>query len=78
MTTKLYVMRDRRSGIYGTPFVSHNDKTAERDFDSFCKLKQNQYLSPDMELYSLGDYDTETGEIKSTVPMFMKQGELYE
>lgn len=74
----LYTMYDRKSGIYGSPFVSHNDKTATRDFDSFCALPQNKYLSADMELYKLGTFNSSTGEIEHFKPEFIKAGELYE
>ncbi len=78
MLVKLYTMRDRISGMYGNPYVSHNDKTAMRDFDAFCRLPQNQYLSPDMELYSLGEFNSETGEISYEKPVFIKGGEVIE
>lgn len=35
MKTKLYSIRDRKAGTYGTPFASFNDDTAKRDFSDF-------------------------------------------
>lgn len=78
MLTNLYTMRDRKSGIYGNPFVSYNDKCAIRDFDAFCNLQQNSYLADDMELYKLGTFESDTGEIISYKPEFLKGGELIE
>ena len=65
MITKLYTIRDRKSGIYGTPFGSFNHDTAIRDFHSFCKQVQNEYLAEDLELYYVGEFESNTGEMKS-------------
>lgn len=78
MKSKIYTMRDRKSGIYGNPFLSHNDDTAKRDFDAFCGLEQNKYISGDMELYALGSFDSETGIIEDYAPEFIKGGVVYE
>lgn len=78
MFVKVFTMRDRKSGMYGNPFVSHNDQTAKRDFYAFCKLPQNAYLSGDMELYSLGEFDSDSGEIKAYKPEFICGGEVIE
>lgn len=65
MITKLYTIRDRKSGIYGTPFGSFNHDTAIRDFQAFCNQVQNQYLADDLELYYIGSFESNTGEMKS-------------
>lgn len=74
----IYTMRDRKSGIYGNPFISYNDKCAVRDFDAFCNLPHNKYLAEDMELYKLGTFDSTTGEIVAYKPEFIKGGEVIE
>lgn len=63
MITKLYTIRDRKSGIYGTPFGSFNDDTAIRDFKGFCNQAQNVYLADDLELYYVGYFESDTGEV---------------
>lgn len=79
MKSKLYTMRDRKSGIYGTPFASYNHATAQRDFKSFCSMSQNQYLSGDMELYYIGEFESDTGEIYADVkPEFILGGDVIE
>lgn len=78
MKSNLYTMRDRLSGTYGSPFTSVNDASAKRDFNAFCKLPQNQYLSGDMELYKLGEFESDTGEIISYKPEYIMRGEIIE
>ena len=63
MITKLYTIRDRKSGIYGTPFGSYNNDTAIRDFRGFCNQAQNVYLADDLELYFVGDFNSDSGEV---------------
>ena len=58
----LYTMKDNLSGMYGSPFVSYNEATAKREFEAYCKLPQNKYLAPNMELYFIGGFDSSTGE----------------
>lgn len=58
----LYTMKDNLSGIFGSPFVSYNEATAKREFEAFCKLRQNKYIAPNMELYFIGGFDSSTGE----------------
>lgn len=74
----MYSMYDRLSGMYGNPYVSYNDASAKRDFVAFCKLPQNQYLSGDMELYKLGEFDSDTGEAVTYKPEFIMRGEVIE
>lgn len=72
MISKVYVMRDRKAGFYGTPFFSQNDATATRDFFGFCRMPQNEYLADDLELYYVGEFDSESGEITSLrKPVFL-------
>lgn len=63
MITKLYTIRDRKSGIYGTPFGSYNHDTAIRDFRGFCQQASNVYLADDLELYYLGTFDSDSGAL---------------
>lgn len=72
MKNPMYTIRDRKSGIYGTPFVAPNDACAEREFKAFCNLPNNIYIAEDCELYKVGTVDNETGEVVGlTFPEFM-------
>lgn len=74
MITKLYTIRDRKSNIYGTPFGSFNHDTAIRDFHGFCKQVSNAYLADDLELYFLGEFNSDSGEIiRTDKPEFLVQ-----
>lgn len=56
-------------------FASFNDDTAKRDFFGFCGQVQNQYLAEDLELYYLGEFEANTGEvfIENDKPVFVVQ-----
>lgn len=72
MKANLYAFRDRKANIYGTPFVSPNHSVAKREFNAFCNQTPNIYLAEDMELYFLGVFDNETGEVfGASKPEFM-------
>lgn len=72
MKNKMYVIRDRKSNLYGTPFVSHNDNCAKREFNAFCKMSNNAYLAEDCELYYVGEIDNESGIIEAPEkPVFL-------
>lgn len=72
MISPLYVIRDRKSAIYGTPFVAPNDSCAEREFNAFCKQPANTYIAEDCELYRVGVIDNETGVlVGEEKPVFM-------
>lgn len=73
MISPLYVIRDRKSAIYGTPFVAPNDSCAEREFVAFCSQPSNTYIAEDLELYRVGTVDNETGVILGEEkPVFMR------
>lgn len=72
---KIYTMRDRKSNLFANPFVSHNDKTAVREFDYICNRPENAHMAEDVELYSIGDFNVDTGEITAYKPEFIKNGE---
>lgn len=78
MKTNLYTIRDRKASTYGTPFASFNHETAIRDFKGFCAQAQNVYLAPDLELYFIGTFESETGEVNMAhdKPEFLIQFEV--
>lgn len=61
MLMNLYVIRDRKSGLYIPPFASINDNTAERDFFALMTRPDYQFTKDDQELYSVGSFDSESG-----------------
>lgn len=67
MIVRIYAVYDRKSGVYGTPFVMENDETASRSFlDSLAEVRVPTLLSKfkeDYELFRIGDYDTVIGAI---------------
>lgn len=77
MRMTMYSIRDRKAGIYGAPFMAQNDEVAKRDFVGFCSHPQNAYLANDMELYKMGEFESDTGEvIGEPKPLFIICGYL--
>lgn len=74
MIVNLYTMRDRKTGIYASPFVSYTDESAMRDFTVQCTSSKDAYLAEDLELYRLGTFDIKTGEIVHYKPEFIMNG----
>ena len=66
---RLYAIKDVKVG-YWKPFVQHNDSTAHREFANMVNSKTDSFVTDnfqDLELWSLGSYDENTGVIESDV-----------
>lgn len=61
MKLTIYSMFDRVSRSHGEPFVAVNDDIAKRRFNFI--MSQSPMVAQDMQLFKLGEYDTETGAI---------------
>lgn len=61
---KIYASYDRAAGQYAPPFMFENDALAVRAFNEGVK---NHPFRSDLSLYSLGEYNVETGAIISKV-----------
>lgn len=73
----LYAVRDVKTG-YLPPQADINDYSAIRNFNHACMDKSSLMFThgADYELYKIGDYDTECGEIVSLYPgEFLTHGE---
>lgn len=71
----LYCVRDRKSGLYATPFTAINHECAKRDFRLYGKSNANNMaIFPDLELFYIGDYDANTGLLSGVVPEFLEGG----
>lgn len=71
MILPLVAIEDIFTG-FGTPRAVTNIDSAKRDFRL---LDQNDPRHGDLRLYHLGEFDTETGEIKSKKPEILMKGE---
>lgn len=60
MITPIFAIRDKLVG-FGQPFTAYSKEVAKRDFGNAMK---NNPCAEDMELYYLGEYDSETANIK--------------
>lgn len=72
MEQRLYSIRDRKSG-YLPPVVDVNDETAKRNFAFAIQRGDSMYLAfpDDYDLYFVGTYETESGEITPCNPLFV-------
>lgn len=74
MVYKIYVMRDQMTGFM-TPTFELNDSVAIRNFK--FALNKNDLLyanATHFDLYYLGEYDTESGHLKSYEPQLICTG----
>ncbi len=71
MILPLVAIEDVFTG-FGTPRAVTNIEAAKRDFKL---LDQDDPRHGDLRLYHLGEFDTETGEIKSKKPEILMKGE---
>lgn len=71
MIIGIYSIFDRLAGLYGSPFYQLKKELAVRQFDYV--MKNASMVSGDCDLYYLGEYNTETGEIMPvSKPEFIK------
>lgn len=65
MQMKLYSVRDVKAEYYGNPFSARNAAEATRSFQQLAedvKTQVNRYPE-EFELWELGAFDVETGEL---------------
>lgn len=67
MTLKIFAIRDSKGSVYNQPWFSRSHGEAERNFQNLV-TDQNSMIHKfpeDFDLYHLGEYDDQTGFIKS-------------
>ena len=71
MKLNIYAIKDTTIGSYMNPFYLQNDNVAIREFSNIIKyapvennIRRN---AKDMQLFKLGEFNEETGEIKSEI-----------
>lgn len=73
MKYNLYGVRDIKSNMFWQPQMDTNDETAKRGFAMMINgsdLRQITGFAPgDFDLYRLGSFDSETGEVVSIKPI---------
>lgn len=75
MKLNIYDAKDTVTGEFLQPFYTNNDATAIRSWSESVKQneKENNFIGlKDLQLYRLGEFDTETGEIKPKVVYIAK------
>lgn len=65
----MYAVRDLKSNLYDVPFFAHNDLFATRRFIIDCRGERAKdsiigTFKEDFELNLIGEFDTESGEVK--------------
>lgn len=77
MKLKIYAVKDVVVGNFMLPFYLHNDNEAKRSFNlainSQTQIAQNW---KDLQLFSIGEWNDETGEITNKVE-FIANGAEY-
>lgn len=67
MNYKVFSIRDAKAEYFTPPFFKKTHGEAERDFKTVAKDPQSTIskFPEDFDLYYIGDYDDQTGLIKS-------------
>lgn len=67
MDGKLYSLKDTKLGKFGMPFVAPNDEIAKRMLHSTVNAGETTVAEypEDFQLYLLGSYNDDTGELTS-------------
>lgn len=74
MKYPVYSYRDSKAG-FGQPIVENNEFTAIRGFKYAVNGNGIMNFSPaDFDLYKIGEFDPEKGEIVGCVPVFVLSG----
>lgn len=81
MKHRLYSIRDRKVG-YMQPVIRQNDAVAIRDFVATISLSGSDSMlrlcPSDFDLYFVGIFDDECGELLKSIPIFLASGEKAE
>lgn len=74
MKLKIYAVKDTVQGAFMNPFYQHNDMEAQRSFALAIKDERSSYknIAKDIQLFNLGEFDDETGEINPNLEYISK------
>ena len=67
MKISIYSIHDALNG-FGNPTLQNNDASAMRQF---AEVFKDIYSPQDYSLYKLGEFDTDSGEIETIIPMLV-------
>lgn len=79
MKLNIYSIKDTVVGNFGNPFNMNNDEEAKRTFKNAVNSNNGSNIAlnyTDMQLFKLGTFDTQTGEITSQVEMLINGTEV--
>lgn len=73
MIIRLYSIYDKLANTFAEPFNAVNDDVAKRNF-RYTMSRYNDYFVKDMELYCVGDFCVESGDMRSLYRLFIDSG----
>lgn len=79
MKLKLYAVKDTVTGEFGAPYLGKNDAEAIRGFEYGVNTPSQSIIythSKDMQLFRMGEYDVNTGEIISKIEFLTNGSEF--
>ncbi|AZL82667.1 nonstructural protein [Apis mellifera associated microvirus 60] len=76
MVLKILASYDKKTALYDRPFLVRHVNEALREWDIVCKDQQTKYgKNPeDFDLYLVGQFDDETGEVIPGKPQHLSSG----
>ena len=76
MKAKYFTVHDSKAGGFLPPFLQHNEAMAIRMFTNMLKNPDHQFSQnpADYTLFTIGEFDDATGELKPRTPMSLGNG----
>lgn len=71
MILTIYTIYDRLTGQFHNPFYQINDASAKRFYKNICDADTNKGFSSDWQLFKLGTFNVESGEIIAFKPDYI-------
>lgn len=70
MIYPIYAYRDQKVGFMVPPIVEQSDQAAVRNFSYAINGNEGlmNYSPADFDLFKIGEFNTETGELKAIMP----------
>lgn len=76
MKMNLYAVRDLAANVFNQPWCDLSDDTAIRGFSYQINNNDLMGFKPsDFQLFQVGEFDTEKGDIKSMLPTLICRGD---
>lgn len=75
MKVKIFAVRDLKANSFNAPYVDVNEDCAKRGFAYSMNHNDLMAFQPaDYQLFSVGEFDSDTGIVESSMPVLLCSG----